>query len=101
MLELKIHAVDATGRVWLDKTYARQASEDSYADSVGGGDPFQSVYTAIANDLLAARRRLDADDVIAVRRVAGLPFASSLVPDAFAHALPKKNAPHTWVCPPA
>lgn len=101
MLELKIHAVDATGRVWLDKTYARQASEDSYADSVGGGDPFQSVYNEIANDLLAARRRLDADDVIEVRRVSELRFAADIVPDAFAHDLQQKNGRYHVVSLPA
>lgn len=101
MLELKISAVDATGRVWLDKTYARQASEDSYADSVGGGDPFQSVYNAIANDLLAARRRLDADDVIEVRRVSELRFAADIVPAAFAHDLQQKDGRYHVLSLPA
>ncbi|PIQ36928.1 MAG: hypothetical protein COW59_09980 [Lysobacterales bacterium CG17_big_fil_post_rev_8_21_14_2_50_64_11] len=90
-LEIRISAADATGRVWLEKTYARQASEDSYADSVGGGDPYQSLFNQIANDLLAQRRRLDAAAVLEVRRVAELRFAADIAPDAFSHHLEQSH----------
>lgn len=100
-LEIKIAAADATGRVWLDKTYARQASEDSYADSVGGGDPYQSVFNEIANDLLAQRRRLDADAVLEVRRVSELRFAADIAPDAFSHYLQQSRGRYHVVGLPA
>lgn len=100
-LEIKIAAADATGRVWLDKTYARQASEDSYADSVGGGDPYQSVFNEIANDLLAQRRRLDADAVLEVRRVSELRFAADIAPDAFSHYLQRSRGRYHVVGLPA
>lgn len=100
-LEIKIAAADAAGRVWLDKTYARQASEDSYADSVGGGDPYQSVFNEIANDLLAQRRRLDADAVLEVRRVSELRFAADIAPDAFSHYLQQSRGRYHVVGLPA
>jgi hypothetical protein len=100
-LEIKIAAADATGRVWLDKTYARQASEDSYADSVGGGDPYQSVFNEVANDLLAQRRRLDADAVLEVRRVSELRFAVDIAPDAFSHYLQQSRGRYHVVGLPA
>ena len=100
-LEIKIAAADSTGRVWLDKTYARQASEDSYADSVGGGDPYQSVFNEIANDLLAQRRRLDADAVLEVRRVSELRFAADIAPDAFSHYLQQSRGRYHVVGLPA
>ena len=100
-LELRISAADATGRVWLDKTYARQASEDSYADSVGGGDPYQSLFNQIANDLLGQRRRLDADAVLEVRRVAELRFAADIAPDAFSHYLEQSRGRYHVLSLPA
>lgn len=100
-LEIRVTAADATGRVWLDKTYARQASEDSYADSVGGGDPYQSLFNQVANDLLAQRRRLDAAAVLEVRRVAELRFAADIAPDAFAHHLQNTRGRTTVASLPA
>lgn len=83
-LELAVRAYDATGRVWLDKTYKRLADPRAYADNplASVRDPFDSLYNEIANDLLAARQKRGADTQ-EIRRVSRLEFAADLIPEAF------------------
>ncbi len=85
-LELEISAVDSMGRRWIDrKRYAGPADTGSYKSDAAlrARDPFQNVYSAIANDLVAARDRLAAADRRDVRRVTMLRFAQDLAPEAF------------------
>jgi hypothetical protein len=84
-LTLDLEATDATGRRWLRRRYSGEADLRAYRpDRVGRHDPFQEVYNRIANDLLGQRDRLEAEEVVAVRRVAGLRFGAELAPQAFA-----------------
>jgi hypothetical protein len=83
-LRLAITAVDATGRVWLQQEYAGAADTRAYKDvPVKPRDPFDSVYATIANDLLAARKKLTREQRVQVHQVAGLRFAGELAPYAF------------------
>jgi len=89
-LKLAIKASDATGRVWLDQEYEGEADTRSYKEGGNlGRDPFQNVYVNIANDLLEARRRLTAEQLTEVQRVADLRFASEFAPTAFEDYLSK------------
>ena len=85
-LELEIDAVDSTGRAWIkEKTYVGDADLGSYKTDAAmrARDPFQNVYVQIANDLLAARDMLAANDRRAIRSVAQLRFAQDLDPRSF------------------
>jgi len=102
-LRAKIKATDATGRVWLKRSYKDAASKFSY--QLPQEDAFQDFYNDIANDLLEARRQMSKGDIAEVREVAALRYASSLAPDAFSsyysvvndrvivHQLPAANDP--------
>lgn len=91
-LKLKIRAVDATGRVWIDdKTYSHRVGSAHYNSRTAPEEPFQSLYNEIANDLLAERRRLAEEDLKTVRQVAEMRFAAQIVPEAFDHYLEKDN----------
>jgi hypothetical protein len=84
-LVLEITARDAAGRVWLDaKRYEGDADVGSYKTDAAlrARDPFQNVFATIANDLLAARRKLDATALRELRQVTELAFAADLAPDA-------------------
>jgi hypothetical protein len=84
VLYLDITVTDATGRQWLAKTYQSVADVRSYKDgNMTPRDPFQNVYSAIANDILAAREKMAAAELESIHRVAELRFASSLAPYAF------------------
>jgi len=86
-LSIDITAVDAAGRVWIkDKRYSSLVDLGAYKTqaSLKARDPFQNVYSQIANDLVAARDKLTALDRENIRRVASLKFAADLAPDAMA-----------------
>jgi len=93
-LTLEVSAADSTGRVWLDrKRYESEADIGSYKTDAAlrARDPFQNVYSAIANDLLAARRQLAAADLVDIRRITSLRFAEDLAPEALGGYLARES----------
>jgi hypothetical protein len=83
-LALDIEAVDARGKVWLERRYRAQADETVYLGSESSRrDPFQSVYNEISNDLLQARSKLRAGEPHEIRQVSRLRFAANLAPEPF------------------
>jgi hypothetical protein len=94
-LSLDVEAADATGRRWLKRRYTGEADVRAYRpDRVGRQEPFQDLYNRIANDLLAERDDLRTAEVVTVRRVATLRFASELAPEAFTPFLKPARAGH-------
>lgn len=98
-LELEITARDAAGRVWIDgKRYEGLADIGSYKTEAAlkARDPFQNVYSRIANDLLEARRALDANALRELRHITQLKFGAEMAPERFAGYLreeqPSRNA---------
>lgn len=94
-LALEISASDSMGRVWIDKRrYESRADTGSYKTEAAlkARDPFQNVYSQIANDLVTARARLTAADRRDVRRVTSLRFAQDLAPDNFKGYLARDEA---------
>ena len=86
-LSIDVTAVDAAGRVWIkDKRFSSLVDLGAYKTSASlkARDPFQNIYSEIANDLVAARDKLTALDRENIRRVANLKFAADLAPDAMA-----------------
>jgi len=84
-VELEITASDAAGRVWLDaKHYESGADVGSYKTDAAlkARDPFQNLFSNIANDLLAAREKLDEASLRELREVTELRFAADFAPDA-------------------
>ena len=87
-LELEITALDASGRQWLNRTYAAEIAPQLYRQgSTRKGEAFQPLYNAIANDLAEVRQSLSAADNATIRQVAELRFAADLAPEAFADDL--------------
>jgi hypothetical protein len=92
ILKLEIEAVDATGQQWLKKRYQDKASKYAYKEYIPSrGDPFQDLYHAIANDLLAVRQKMTEDQLTNVRRVAELRFAGDLSPEVFGDYLENRR----------
>jgi hypothetical protein len=82
-LKLHVLALDAAGYTWLDKEYENKASRYSYETTRARYDPFQAVYNEIANDLLQAQQKRDADELRTIRLINELRFARSFSPEAF------------------
>jgi len=83
-LQLQLLAVDASGRVWLDKNYAGVAPL-SYEqnDANSGLLGYQQLYDEIAADLLAARTLLDNKALADIVEISLLRYANQLAPSAF------------------
>jgi hypothetical protein len=89
-LALDVTVYDATGRRWFAKRYEQDADTASYRDGPGKDrDPYQNVYVNIANDMLAYRKTLKNDELVAIPRVTKLRFANDLAPVAFKDYLAK------------
>jgi hypothetical protein len=83
-LEVRIEARDATGRVWLDKTYEAEATSASYSSlEMGEKDAFQDLYNRVANDLAEQRMKLSPQEAQAIRTVAQLRFANRFAPEVY------------------
>lgn len=97
-LALDLAVRDARGEVWLSQRYEALASKYAYGDAVPPEiDPFQSIYRRLADDMLAHRETLSAEDVRRIRATAEMRFARDFAPDAFASyvaeaPVPKRDA---------
>ncbi|QFU76205.1 hypothetical protein EY643_11340 [Halioglobus maricola] len=81
-LQLAIEVVDATGRIWLNRSYLDTSSEGDYPVQ-NDADPFADIYRAVANDMLAARDAMDPAAPRQIRQISFLRYAAGLSPDAF------------------
>lgn len=82
---VEVTVQDATGETWFTRDYEALASKYAYDESVPDSiDPFQSIYKSLADDMLAHRKELSAEDVATIRATAKMKFARDFAPDAFA-----------------
>jgi hypothetical protein len=84
-LALRLTVKDSTGRVWINnKRYESSADTGSYRTEAAlkARDPFQNVYSEVANDMLAVREALVVQGRRDIRRVTQLEFARDLAPQA-------------------
>jgi hypothetical protein len=84
-LAVEVSVADSSGRAWITrKRYESPADTGSYKTdaSLKARDPFQNVYSQIANDMVTARDALVAENRREIRRVTQLRFAKDLAPQA-------------------
>lgn len=87
-LELRVRAVDATGRLWFDRGFsARLSGDGSPTDSGKTGSPYQPLYDAIAKTLQEARQQLDVRALGRIVEISLLRYAVELSPAAFGQYL--------------
>ncbi len=102
VLELRVRVSDTSGRQWFERTYRAVADRQSYAGSHPHGDPFQSLYNRIANDMLQYLSRLEPAQITELRTISELRFARDFAPDAFdAHIATDRRGIHSVVRLPA
>jgi len=84
MVEIRVRAEDATGRVWLDQPYELETAAGAYnRQRYPELDPYQDLFNSVANDLARVQAELSADEARDVRTVAELRYAGELSPAAF------------------
>jgi hypothetical protein len=83
-LALAVKVTDATGEIWIDKTYEGTTSRYAYDQrATSQQDPFLLVYRLIANDMLQQFNSSSSKQRVTIRQVAELRFARAFAADAF------------------
>jgi len=91
-LRVHITAVDATGRVWLERTYEATINQMTYkASRPPEWDVFQSVYHDIANDLVLYKNSLSPEKIEEIRTTSQIRFAADFAPTPFANYVEEKD----------
>lgn len=81
---LNIVAQDARGVVWFQKTYAETVNAYEHKETEPEKeDTFQDLFNTIANDLITCRNTLSQGEILEIKRIAELRYASSMAPDVF------------------
>ena len=83
-LALAVKVTDATGEIWVNKTYEGITSRYAYDQrATSQQDPFLLVYRLIANDMLQQFNSSSSKQRVTIRQVAELRFARAFAADAF------------------
>jgi hypothetical protein len=83
-LELRMQAVDASGRLWFDRVFASGLTGGGAQPAdVADASPFQPLYDEIAAALQEARAQLDDQALARIREISLLRYAIELAPSAF------------------
>ena len=99
-LAVEVSVSDSTGRAWITKKrYESPADTGSYKtdNALKARDPFQNVYSQIANDMVVTRDALLAENRRDIRRVTELRFAQDLAPAAMTGYLTQDPKAKTMV----
>ena len=87
-LELRVRAVDATGRLWFERNFAGSLAEEGR--DPGGAEAtlsFQALYDEISRALQEARQQLDERAQARITEISLLRYAAELAPSAFGQYL--------------
>jgi len=83
-LDLKILVRDTSGLEWFERRYEQTVGKYAYDRRLKNlGDPFQNVFTRIANDVLSFRESLSDEKAMELRQISELRFAQDFSPEAF------------------
>jgi hypothetical protein len=91
-LELRVRAVDATGRPWFERNFAaRLADEGPRPGTADAGSPYQPLYDGIARALQEARQQLDGRELERITEISLLRYGAELAPSAFGQYLVERE----------
>jgi len=83
-LDLEIRVYDTSGKEWMEERYTHVTGKYSYDRRLRNlGDPFQNLFTGIANDVLALREQMSNEQAARLRQISELKFARDFSPEAF------------------
>ncbi len=88
-MAMRVRVSDSTGREWYTREYDEAVSQFSYdPDQLLRNDPFQNLYSRIANDLLAYRNEnVDFQRITELRAISEMRFAQRFAPAVYADYL--------------
>ena len=87
-LKIEAEVVDASGARWFRRNYEESVSRFAYdAEIRRRQEPFQNVYTRLANDMRDYLTKQELSDLRGIRATTEVRFAERFAPDAFADYL--------------
>ncbi len=83
-LDLEIRVYDTSGRQWLQERHKQVVGKYTYDRRLKTlADPFQNLFTAIANNVLKVREQMSSEEAARLRQISELRFAREFSPEAF------------------
>jgi hypothetical protein len=83
-LDLDIRVYDTSGREWLKERHRQVVGKYTYDRRLKTlADPFQNLFTTIANRVLAVREKMTHEEAVRLRQISELRFAREFSPEAF------------------
>jgi hypothetical protein len=83
-LDIDISVYDSSGRKWFSERYNKVVGKYTYDRRLKTmTDPFQNLFTAVANVMLAYREKLSHEEAVRLRQISELRFARDFSPEAF------------------
>ena len=83
-LDLEIRVFDTSGREWFKERHVQVVGKYTYDRRLKlSTDPFQNLFTTIANNVLEAREKFGNEDARRLRQISELRFARAFSPEAF------------------
>lgn len=83
-LDVEVRITDTSGQQWLKRQYVHTVGKYAYDRRLKNlADPFQNLFTRIANDVLELRERMTEQEAIRLRQISELRFARDFSPEAF------------------
>jgi hypothetical protein len=94
-LAVNIEAVDASNRVWFNKTYTETALvHEHLRTEPEKEDVFQDLFYTIANDLAEYRNQLSPQQILEIKQIAELRYDADMAPDVFGNYLTVDDSGH-------
>ena len=91
-LDIEIDVYDTSGRHWLSGRHRQVVGKYTYDRRLKTlADPFQNLFTGIANDVLAVREKMSDEEAVRLRQISELRFARDFSPEAFGDYIEEKN----------
>ena len=92
-LDLDVVVYDTSGRRWLKERHRQVVGKYTYDRRLKTlADPFQNLFTTIANRVLEIREDMSDEDAVRLRQISELRFAREFSPEAFSdHISEDKN----------
>ncbi len=83
-LDLEIRVYDTSGKQWMKERYTQVTGKYAYDRRMKKlGDPFQNLFTNIANDVLRIRESMSDKEAAGLRQISELRFARDFSPESF------------------
>jgi len=83
-LDLDIVVFDTSGRQWLKERHRQVVGKYTYDRRLKTlADPFQNLFTTIANRVLSIREEMSREEAVRLRQISELRFARDFSPEAF------------------